>query len=132
MSTVDQTESLTALIHSLEARRKDELISLKAQLHLTGESMKPGNLIKSAANELTGDKTIKSYLIQAGIGLAVGFLTKKILEATKGNRPDNLIGKIAEIGLNKMSFNGSGVIKIAAPIVLGLIVNAIKNRRRKP
>lgn len=77
MSTVHQTEALTTMIQSLEARRANELSELKAQLHLTGESMRPVNLIKSAANELTGNKNVKSYLLQAGIGLAVGFLTKK-------------------------------------------------------
>jgi ElaB/YqjD/DUF883 family membrane-anchored ribosome-binding protein len=132
MSTHNQTEEITALIRSLEEKRKSELSILKAQLHLTGESMKPANLLKSAANELTHNKTVKSYLIQAGIGLILGLVTKKIINVTQNHsRPKNIFGNLAEAGLNKLTFNGPAIVKIAAPIVFGLIANAIKNRRRK-
>lgn len=133
MSTLNQTKEIADLIHSLEEKRKNELSILKAQLHLTGESLKPGNLIKSAAKELTGDKNVKSYLIQAGIGLVIGLVTKKIVNATHNNnhKPKSLFGNIAEAGLNKLTFNGPAIVKIAAPILFGLIVNAIKNRRKK-
>ena len=131
MSTLNQTEEITALIRSLEEKRKNELNELKAQLHLTGESMKPANLLKSAANELTHNKTVKSYLIQAGIGLIIGLVTKKIINVSQNHKPKNLFGYIAEAGLNKLTFNGPAIVKIAAPIVFGLIATAIKNRRRK-
>lgn len=131
MSTINQTETLNNLIYSLEEKRKGELISLRAQLHLTGESLKPANLIKSAANELTGNKSVKSYLIQAAIGLAIGLITKKVFSSVKTNRSRNLMGNIAEMGLSKLPLNGPAIIRIAAPIVFGLIASAIKNRRRK-
>ncbi|MEP6794359.1 MAG: hypothetical protein ABJB16_08540 [Saprospiraceae bacterium] len=131
MSTVRHTEALNTMIHSLEERRTNELNELKAQLHLTGESMKPVNLIKSAANELTGNKNVKSYLLQAGVGLAVGFLTKKLTEDSKVNRNGKLIGNIAEMGLNNLTANQYSVIKVAAPLLFGLLVNFIKNRREK-
>ena len=131
MSTLSQTEEIAALIQSLEEKQKNELSLLKAQLHLTGESLKPGNLIKSAAKELTGDKNVKSYLIQAGIGLVIGLLTKKLINASQNHRPKNLFGNIAEAGLNKLTLNGPAIIKIATPIIFGFIANAIKNRRRK-
>ena len=131
MSTLNQTEEINALIRSLEEKRKTELSILKAQLHLTGESMKPANLLKSAANELTHNKTVKSYLIQAGIGLIIGLVTKKIINVSQNHKPKNFFGHIAEAGLNKLTFNGPAIVKIAAPIVFGLIATAIKNRRRK-
>jgi hypothetical protein len=131
MSTLNQTEEIAALIHSLEEKRNNELRLLKAQLHLTGESLKPGNLLKSAAKELTGDKNVKSYLVQAGIGLVIGLLTKKIISASQNHRPKSLFGNMAEAGLNKLTLNGPAIVKIVAPIVFGFIVNAIKNRRRK-
>jgi hypothetical protein len=131
MSTVHHTEALTTMIQSLEERRVNELNELKAQLHLTGESMKPINLIKSAANELTGNKNVKSYLLQAGVGLAVGFLTKKMTEDSKMSRNGKLIGNVAEMGLNNLTANQYGMIKLAAPLVFGLIVNFIKSRREK-
>ncbi|MFZ1677636.1 MAG: hypothetical protein WBP41_01360 [Saprospiraceae bacterium] len=131
MSTVHQTEALTTMIQSLEERRANELSELKAQLHLTGESMKPINLIKSAANELTGNKNVKSYLLQAGIGMAVGLLTKNVVENSKTSRNSKLVGNIAEMGLNNLTANQYAMVKLAAPLVFGLIVNFIKTRREK-
>lgn len=131
MSTVNNTEALATMIHSLEERKTNELNELKAQLHLAGESMKPANLIKSAANELTGNKNVKAYLLQAGVGLAVGFLTKKLAEDSKTNRNGKLIGNIAEMGLNNLTANQYSMIKVAAPIFFGLIVNFIKKRKEK-
>ena len=131
MSHIQQTAALNSIIHSLEEKRLNELSTLKAQLRLTGESMKPSNLIKTAANELTGNKTIKTALIQAAIGLAIGFATKKIMAANKTSSPSNFIGNMAEMGLHKLTGNRSALIKIAAPIIVGFIVNLIKNRRRR-
>ncbi len=131
MSTVHHTEALTTMIQSLEERRLNELSELKAQLHLTGESMKPVNLIKSAANELTGNKNIKSYLLQAGVGLAVGYLTKKLVESSKTNPKSKLIGNIAEMGLNNLTANQYSVVKVAAPLLFGLVVSFIKKRKEK-
>lgn len=131
MSTVNQTEALSTMIHSLEERRVKELKELKAQLHLTGESMKPVNLIKSAANELTGNRNVKSYLLQAGVGLAVGLLTKKIAENSKTGSNGKLVGNIAEMGLNNLTANQYGMIKLAAPLLFGIIVSFIKKRKEK-
>ncbi len=131
MSNVNQSEALNALILSLETKRMNEFGSLKEQLRLTGESLKPVNLIKSAADELTGNSRLKSYLIKAGIGLAAGLLTKKLLTTTKENRATKLVGNIAEMGLNNLTANQYALIKTATPIVIGWIMNAIKNRRIK-
>ncbi len=131
MSTVHHTEELTTMIRSLEEKRTNELNELKAQLHLTGESMKPINLIKSAANELTGNKNVKSYLLQAGVGLAIGFLTKKLAEDSKVNRNSKLIGNMAEMGLNNLTANQYSMIKMATPLLFGVIVSFIKKRKER-
>jgi len=131
MSNVIQTEALNALILSLEEKRMNEFKSLKGYLRLTGESLKPINLIKTAANELTDNRNLRSNLIKAGIGLAVSLLTKKLLDMSKANKTSNMIGNFAELGLNKLAPNQAALIKMAAPIVLGLIFNAIQNKRMK-
>ena len=131
MHKVSQTETLQAMILSLEEKSRMELDVLKGQLRRAGESLRPVNLIKSAAHELTENKNLKSYLIQAGIGLGITLLTKKIFTASKENKAANLVGNFAEMGLNSLTANQATLIKTAAPILIGLIINAIKNRRKK-
>jgi hypothetical protein len=131
MNNVATPEALRELIRSLEERRETEFNALKGQLRLAGESLRPVNLIKSAANELTENKNLKSYLIQAGIGLAITLLTKKLFSASKENKATNLVGNFAEMGLNGLTANQAALIKTAAPILIGFIINAIRSRRKK-
>ena len=131
MNNVNQTEALNTLIHSLEERRIIEFKALKEQLRITGESLRPINLIKTAANELTENKNLRTYLIQAGIGLAVTFLTKKLFTSSGSNKTTRFVGNIAETGLNSLTANQAALIRIAAPFVFGMIIDAIKNRRKR-
>jgi hypothetical protein len=119
------------MIHSLEAKRMSELNSLKAQLRLTGESFKPANLMKSAAEEFTSNKKLKSYIIQAGIGLILSLITKKIVKATRSRKASSLVENVADASLNHLTSNQAALVKIAAPILVGLAINLIRRKKRK-
>ncbi len=131
MNTVKQTEALHSLIRTLEENQKNELILLKSQLRLAGQSLKPANLIKSVSNELTESKNLKAYLIQAGIGLVISLLTKKIVDSARAAKSSNLVGNIAEMGLNGLTANQAALIKTMAPLAIGLIAEVISNKRKK-
>lgn len=136
MSTTHQTDTLNALINSLEEQRNNQLSALKSQLHLTGESLKPTNLMKSVASEFTDNKKFKTYLIQAGIGLAIGLVTKKLLAAKAQHNSTNLVGSIADFGFSKLNLTRLtpqqiSLIKVVAPIAFGMIAKLINNRKRK-
>ena len=133
MSKVNHPEALNSLILSLEEKRAEEFRALKDQLRATGESLKPANLIKSAAEELTGNKQLKSYLLQAGIGLAVTLLTKKLLtpSAPKTNTASGIVANLAQLGFKKITPNHIALIKVVAPLLIGFVASVIKSRKKK-
>ena len=129
-----QTAELNAAIQALETRRKNELIEMKKQLRLTGQSLKPGNLIKSAISDVTSSHHLKSYLIKAGIGLAVGLITKRLTRNHLLHRPprkkNNFFSEIADAGMKHLTTKRSAIIEAAIPIVAGIIIKLIQSRRR--
>ncbi|MEP6701193.1 MAG: hypothetical protein ABJA85_07750 [Bacteroidota bacterium] len=131
MSKTNLTDNINALILTLEDQRKQDFQVLKQQLKVTGESLKPVNLIKSAVAEVTGNKELKSYLIQAGIGLAVGFFAKKLLANSKATTTSSLLGSVAAVGLKRLTPTQAALIRLAAPIVFGFVVKTISKIRKK-
>ncbi|MEP6645880.1 MAG: hypothetical protein ABJC12_02225 [Saprospiraceae bacterium] len=131
MSKAKSTDSINALILSLEHQSKQDFHALKQQLKVTGESLKPVNLIKSAVAEVTGNKELKTYLIQAGVGIALSFFAKKLLVNSKANTASSLIGGAAVLGLKRLTPAQATLIRLAAPIVFGFVVKTIKKIRKK-
>ncbi|HZV68503.1 MAG TPA: hypothetical protein VFG10_03135 [Saprospiraceae bacterium] len=131
MNNTNQSEALNSLILSLEERRTQEFKALKDQLKATGESLKPANLIKSAAEELTGNKQLRTYLLQAGIGLAVSLVTKKFLTPPQGNSTSTIAASISKLGLKKLTPRHIALIEMLAPLLIGFVVSAIKRKKKK-
>jgi len=135
MKNDHQTEELNAAIQALEIRRKGELNEMKTQLRLTGQSLKPGNLIKSAISDITTSHHLKSYLIKAGIGLAIGLITKKLTQTrpriSEPQKKNNFFSEIADAGMKHLTTKKAAIIETAIPIVAGIIIKAIQNRKRK-
>jgi len=126
-----QQQDIDAAIKALEERRKIELSALKDQLHETGQSLKPGNIIKSAVSDLTSNSNLKSYLLKAGVGLAIGLISKKLLKSKQKVQPENLVSRIMEKSLGKLSPTQIKLIEFAAPIIIGFIIKAISNKLKK-
>lgn len=131
MKNDHQTAELDAAIQALEIRRNNELIEMKKQLRLTGQSLKPGNLIKSAVSDIATSSHLKSYLIKAGIGLAIGLITKRLTRPHKPQKKNNLFSEIADAGMKHLSTRRSAIIEAAIPIVAGIIIRVIQNRKKK-
>ena len=85
MSKVNPNDSLNSSISLLEQKRQKDFQELKQQLRVTGESMKPANLIKSAVRDLTGSSQFKSVMIKAAIGLVAGIIAKKLIAKQQHN-----------------------------------------------
>ncbi|MEO6132304.1 MAG: hypothetical protein ABIQ02_10685 [Saprospiraceae bacterium] len=127
----NSNETLNALILSLEDQRKQDFQALKQQLKETGESLKPVNLIKSAVGEVTDNKELKSFLIQAGIGIVVSLITKKVISSARQSNTANLVGNVAALGLKRLTPTQAAIIRLAAPVVIGFVLKSIQRMRNR-
>ena len=127
-----QSQDIDAAIKALEERRKIELAALKDQLRETGQSLKPSNIIKSAVSDLASNTNLRSIIIKGAIGLAIGLISKKLLKPNKKIQPENFVSRILEKSTGKLSPTQIKLIEFAAPIIIGLIIKAIRSKRSKP
>jgi hypothetical protein len=99
MKNTNETDALKDAIAVLQHKQAAELQLLKEQFHITYESLKPVNLIKKGFKDITESPGIKNTLINNAIGLATGFLSKKVLIGASHNPIKRLLGTILEFAV---------------------------------
>ncbi len=96
MKNSREVEELRDKIALLKRQQETDLVLLKAQFHTTYESLKPINLIKNTFKEVVATPNIRSTLIKNAIGLATGYLSKKVLVGSSHNPIKKVLGIVLE------------------------------------
>ncbi len=120
MPSITTAAALNQYIAELEIKKTDQEIELKQTIKETLDGLKPANLIKNAWNQISTSPEIKDNIIDNGIGLATGYLSKKILTGNTKNPIKRLLGSLAQYGITNMVANhpepiknlGSGLLKL--------------------
>jgi hypothetical protein len=99
MENINSHIDLKAAIRSLEASHEMQGQRLKEQYELAFEKMKPLNLIKNTFKEMGASSTIKDELMNAALGLATGYLSKKIIVGSTHNPLKKLLGAVLETAI---------------------------------
>lgn len=116
------TVLLKELILLKETQRKLEGELLKEHFRETYQSFKPANIIKSALTEVATSPNLKANFINAAIGLATGYLAKKIFIGKTNNPFSKLLGGIVELVVaNKASANAEGIKSLGSMILQKLV-----------
>lgn len=99
MYRINSDKTLAEAILNLEAQRAVELEILKKTAELTLHELNPVNIVKekihdglSNIGETVQSTGFKNGLLKTGIGLATGFLTKKLLVGPKAGIMKRLLG----------------------------------------
>jgi hypothetical protein len=81
------------------------------QLTISYESLKPLNLIKRAFNEITTAPDLTNNIVGTLLGLASGFLSKKILVGASANLFRKLLGSVLQFGVTNIVSQHPDAIK---------------------
>ncbi len=107
MYTINSDKSLAEAIRNLEAQRTLELDILKKYTELTLHELNPVNIVKekihdglSNIGETVSSTAFKTGLLKTGIGLATGFLTKKILVGPNAGILKRLLGTAVQAAVS--------------------------------
>ena len=107
MYTINSDKSLAEAIRNLEAQRTLELEILKKYTELTLHELNPVNIVKekihdglSNIGETVSSTAFKTGLLKTGIGLATGFLTKKILVGPNAGILKRLFGTAVQAAVS--------------------------------
>ena len=99
MENINNLESLKKSILILELQQLQEEQVLKIELQRSFEKIKPLNFIKNTLNEAVHDPEIQQKLINTSLGLAVGFITQKIIVRKSENPLVKLFGVLIQIAV---------------------------------
>lgn len=99
MQPISNIADLKKAIELLEVEQASNGQLLKEQFYMTYESLKPANIFKSSLKEVVSSPFIIDTLINTGVGLATGYLSKKIVVGTSVNIFRKLIGSVLQLGV---------------------------------
>ncbi len=99
MAKLNNTETLKEAIVLLKVKRLVQEEELKEIIHETAESLKPMNLLKSSFSSIIHTPDLKSTILKSILGLAVGFISKKILVGKSSNPLRSLLGALLQVGV---------------------------------
>jgi hypothetical protein len=99
MKNKNESIALQEAIEALQLKQAQELLLLKEQFHNTYESLKPLNLIKNTFQDVVSSPEVKSSIVNNAIGLATGYLSKKLLIGGTHNPIKKILGAIVEFSV---------------------------------
>lgn len=107
MYRINSDKTLAEAIRNMEAQRFLELEILKKKAELTLHELNPLNIVKEKIHdgianigETVNSNAFKTGLLKTGIGLATGFLTKKILVGSKAGIIKRLLGTAVQAAVS--------------------------------
>ncbi len=114
MTNITSTLELRNAILLLEAEQAAKEVLLKEQFYLTYESLKPANLLRSTITNALTSPFLIDTVISNVVGLATGYLSKKILMMAPGGIVTKIVGSILQAGVSKVVSQNPEAIKSVA------------------
>jgi hypothetical protein len=102
MQEINSIDTLKSAIQLLEAEQVVNGQRLKEQFYITYESLKPVNLITEALNDIATSPYLIDNILGSAIGLATGYLSKKIFIGGSGNIFKKLLGAVVQYGVTNV------------------------------
>ncbi|HOZ74544.1 MAG TPA: hypothetical protein PLS51_08235 [Flavobacterium sp.] len=99
MNTKNATTDLDERIVMLQAKKAGEWEELKKQFEVTKESLRPMNLVKGVFQDITSSPDIKKNIVGNVVGLATGYLSKKIVFGGTHNPLKKIAGAILQFAV---------------------------------
>ena len=111
MKKIDSSITLRNAIVQLETTQTIEEKIMKQQFHLAYESMKPVNLIKSTFTEVVASQEIREKVLTTTVGLAAGFVSKKLFEGASYSPLRKLFGTALMFGITEVITKNPEAVK---------------------
>lgn len=129
MEKITSVTGLKDAIHQLEEDQAVKGQLLKDQLFKTYDSFKPSKLIGSSLKEIISSPYMIDNVIDTGISLATGYLSRRIVVGASGNIIRRLLGTILQVGVTKIVAKHSGNIKSIGKLAFQQI---FRKKKTKP
>lgn len=119
---------LESIIRSLEYKMAEDGRELKEQMSGILNSIKPVNILKSTLNELGSSSELNPKLFNVALGMAAGYLAKRIFVRRSRNPIRKLFGAAIMMGVTSAVNRNPELVKRMGALFLGLIRKARAQR----
>jgi hypothetical protein len=102
MQNITSTSDLKNAIQLLEVEQAATGHLLKEQFYITYKSLKPVNLLMGTLKDIASSPYLIDNILDTAIGLATGFLSKKIFIGASGNIFRKLFGSVLQLGVTNI------------------------------
>jgi hypothetical protein len=128
MAKMDSIERLNLAIAEMEIKQANDKALLKEQFKITYANLTPANLIKNTFKDLTHNDEFKDDILDTAIGLATGYLSKKVIIGNSHNPLKQLLGVVLQMAVTNIVTNNTDAIKTT---LMGLI-NKFSSKKDTP
>ena len=102
MENITSATELKIAIQILEVEQEMKVQLIKEQLILAHDSIKPINFLKSTVNDLVTSPYLIDNVLGGAVGLATGYISKKIVIGASGNLFRKLLGVVMQFGVTNV------------------------------
>lgn len=132
MEIISTSEELKNAIRLVEAEHVLKGQLLKEQLMFTYESLKPVNMIRRAMTDITSSPDLIDNILSTSMGVASGFISKKVFVGSSDNSFRKLLGSIVQISVSSLVSRNSEAIKSFVQFVFQNLLQGKKVRSTSP
>jgi hypothetical protein len=111
MEPITSIADLKNAIQILEFEQAVKEQQLKEQVYLIYENLKPVNLIRNTLSEVASSPYLIDDILGATVGLATGYVSKKIAVGRSGNIIRKLFGSVLQFGVTNIVAQNTNTIK---------------------
>lgn len=122
MQSITTSASLKNAIQVLQIEQSINGDLLKDQIYLVFEKFKPLNLLKNALREGSSMPNLIDNILGITVGIASGFLSRKIFVGSSGNLIRKLLGSVLQFRVANVVARNPETIKSLGQIILQTLI----------
>ncbi|HLP94872.1 MAG TPA: hypothetical protein VK168_12595 [Saprospiraceae bacterium] len=128
MQNIHSVPELKVAILALEKKQAEEAGSIREQLMLTRETLRPANLIQHSLTDLFEGQAFKGNMLNTSIGLTAGVASKLLYEHGTRNPIKRIIGNVILFGVTNLVGKNIEPIKSVA----GMLFKMLRSKNPVP
>jgi len=132
MQKIASVAGLKNAIQLLEVEQADKGQLLKEEFFDALESLRPANLLRRTVNDIASSPYLIDNILGTAMGLVSGFISRKIVLGSSGNKLRKLIGHVLQFGVTNFVALHPGVVKTIGWSVIQHFVRKKRMNSIKP
>ena len=111
MQTITSSDDLESAIQILEIEQEIQFVAVVDQGALVYSRLKPLSLLKNTLIDVAKSPYLIDNIVGAVLGLATGYVSRKIMIGKSSNVVRKILGSILQVGVTKIITQNSDKIK---------------------